>query len=93
MINQDQIIFNNLLKIKKKDIIKDSEAVIKEEEEINSSELTDIKGIWPWTVKTLKENWITNVSELRAFSEDRLKEIIKNPLSLKGIINFINNSK
>lgn len=96
MINQDQIILSNLLKIKKyykEEIIRDSEEIKKEEDEINKSELTDIKWIWPWTVKLLKENWINNVSELRAASESKLTQIIKNPLSLKGILNFINNSK
>lgn len=98
MINQEQIIRGNLLAVEKankwkKPIEYESIFLAKEREEREQSELLDIKWIWPWTVKDLRAAGITNVSELRAASEAELKEIIPNPLSLKGVLNFINNSK
>ena len=96
MINQNQIIFNNLLKIKEKNKVRmmiESEALIKEKKELEQSELIEIKWIWPWTVKELKEHWITCIAELLLVPKKELEKIITNPLSLKGIMNFINNSK
>lgn len=60
-----------------------------EKEELENASLSEIKGIWPWTIKTLSENWIKSVSQLRAAWEDDIKKIITNPIALKGVINFL----
>jgi len=55
---------------------------------VNDSELWTIKWIWEATKTKLMEAWITTKEELLSKSEDEIKEIITNPLSLKGIIAF-----
>ena len=53
--------------------------------------LTDIKGIGEGTQKILKENWIKTKEQLLETTEEDLRKIVTNPLSLKGVLNFINN--
>jgi hypothetical protein len=58
---------------------------------VGESNLGDVKGIGAATKIKLMEAWITTKEELKELDEIKLKEIITNPLSLKGIIAFKNN--
>lgn len=58
---------------------------------VSESNLGDVKGIGAATKTKLMEAWINTKEDLKKMTEDELKEIITNPLSLKGILNFINN--
>ena len=76
---------NNTLKNIKKDSILASIS--------NTENLTDIKGIGEGTRKQLSEKGIKTKEQLIEMSIEEIKEIIKNPLSLKGVMNFINTNK
>lgn len=52
--------------------------------------LTDIKGIGEGTQKILKEGWIKTKTDLLNTTEEEIRKMVKNPLSLKGVLNFIN---
>ena len=57
---------------------------------VSESDLWDVKWIWESTKIKLIEAWISTQEQLKKLSEDELKEIVQNPLSLKWILSFIN---
>lgn len=82
---KQRIMFNTLnlpTEVKKVEIFREA---------ILDSNLWEVKGIGEATKTKLMEAWIGTQEALKALSEEELKEIITNPLSLKGILNFINN--
>lgn len=96
MLTPDQyLIYNKLNTGKTMEI--DSSIVNLELEELEIVEvwweensLSTIKGIWPSTLRILSENKIKTIADLKKIWEVGVRRIITNPLSLKGIINFLN---
>lgn len=86
---QDQILLQNQLNTTR--IERDS--ILASVSNIDGEPLTDIKGIGEGTQKILKENGIKNKSQLLTLSETQVKEIITNPISQKGVLNFISENK
>lgn len=93
MLTTEQLAVLNRNSINYKNIEKESREVELSKKEVESWELTSVKWIWPATIKTLSENWIKNIEQLLNTPEDEIKDIITNPLSLKGVLNYIHNSK
>ena len=58
--------------------------------EVWTSDLSEVKGIGEATKVKLIEAGVVTQEQLKTLSEEQLKAIITNPLSLKGILNFIN---
>jgi len=56
--------------------------------DVSTSNLWEIKGIGEATKTRLMEAGITSKEELKEKTEEEIKKIITNPLSLKGIIAF-----
>jgi len=63
----------------------------KELKTLSTTDLNDVKWLWPATLKTLIEGWITTKEDLKETWIDKIKSIVTNPMSLKGIINFLKN--
>ncbi len=57
---------------------------------VGESNLSEVKGIGEATKVKLIEAWINTKEELKELTEEKLGEIITNPLSRKGILAFIN---
>lgn len=57
---------------------------------IEKSDLLHIKWVWEATVKILLDNWITNWKELKEAGEEKIKMLIKNPLSAKALLESLN---
>ena len=60
--------------------------------DVSTSNLWEVKGIWEATKTKLMEAGIVTKEELKTKTEEEIKEIITNPLSRKGIVAFINSS-
>lgn len=56
-------------------------------------DLTEIEGIGQGTQKILRENGIKNKETLLSLPIEEVKKTITNPLSLKGVLNFITKNK
>lgn len=72
-----------------KDAIVVTEATEAYEQSLNWS-LSQIKWIWPATIKQLVENGINDISHLRAVWEVAIKKIVSSPIALKWILDFLN---
>lgn len=59
-------------------------------EEVETTNLNDIKWIWPSTIKTLLENGIKTIEDLEKVGMSKIKEIIKSPISIKALENLTN---
>lgn len=57
--------------------------------QVEWSNLKDIKWIWDATLNMLNEQWITTQEELKNTTEEKIREIVANPLTLKNILIFI----
>lgn len=79
----------NMANLQKVTIKKDIYEVDQEKEEIEDSGLRDIKGIWEKTIIELHSAWIKTPSQLKEKSEEELRKIIKSPLTLKSILDYI----
>ena len=82
----NQISFKNILSIKKR---REAEFIEEEKKVSETSELKTIRWIWDATVQILLDNWIDTKEELLKCDVEKLKEIIKSPLTLKNIDTFI----
>ena len=71
----------------------ESKIVTEVSEAEKGSSLSEIKGIWPATIKLLHSKWIRDTEQLKPLGEEGIRELIQNPLSLKGILNFISWNK
>lgn len=58
---------------------------------VSESNLWEVKWIGEATKTRLMEAWIGTQEALKKLSEEELREIITNPLSIKGILAFKNN--
>ena len=93
MFTTEQNLLRNKLSTWKFDnvrVIAESILINEEKEWIISWWLSEVKWIWPGSLKLLSDKWIKTTSQLRAAWEE-IKQIIKNPLALKWILNFLNN--
>jgi len=81
---QDQYIARNLSKINKE--MGEIKQVL---EEVKHSPLKDL-SLWMATITKLSEAWIKTLEELSALSDDEIKEILKNPLQIKSVLNSLN---
>lgn len=78
--------FGNLVNIKKR---KEAVEIEKENEVVLESNLKEVRGIWEATIKILFDNGITTKEELSNTSIDKIRTIVKSPLTLKNIESFI----
>lgn len=81
----------NLANLQRVKIKKDLYEVEEEKEDLSNSSLRDIKWIGEKTIIELHANWIRTPEKLKETTEDELRKIIKSPLTLKSILDFINN--
>lgn len=63
--------------------------VEEEKKEISNSSLKDIKWMGQATLTALFENGIRTFEELQNTPEDKLRQIIKSPFTLKNILSAI----
>lgn len=59
---------------------------------VSESDLHEVRWLWEASVGKLMEAGINSQKELKAKTEEEVREIIKNPLTIKNILTFINNS-
>ena len=83
---ESQIILANRLRNEK---LAEKMGISKENEETSASDLAEVKGIGPATLAKLISNGITTKAQLIGTEEDRIKEIVGNPLTVKSILNSI----
>lgn len=93
MLTPEQYAVLNRNSINYENIEKESKLIKENKKDIENNSLSSVKWIWPSTIKTLSENWIKSAEDLINTPEEKIRELITNPLSLKGILNYINNSK
>lgn len=82
----NQRAMGNLMSIKKR---KEAIEIEQENEVVKESNLMEVKGIGDATIKILFDNGITTKEELISCSIDKIKSIIKSPLTYKNIESFI----
>jgi len=66
------------------EIIKHTDVVMSE------SDLHEVKWLWEASVTKLMEAGINTQEQLKTKTEQEIREVIKNPLTIKNILTFIN---
>lgn len=81
-----QIIAANLAAV---ELARKKFTVNEEAKVIMNSPLSEVKGIGENTLKTLIAAGITTVDELKALPEEKIYEVIKNPISRSQVMAFV----
>ena len=87
MLNQQQ--YRILNKLNTWRMSQESVIITEEIKSLEWNDLSEIKWVWPNTVKELHQSWIKNSEQLKQLTEDEIKWIVTNPISLKAILNYI----
>lgn len=82
-LRQVQLIIKNRKRALKNK--KDISVLQKRIETTENTNLQDIKWVGPATIQKLLNEWIKSQDDIKATWFDRIKEIIKSPISLKAI--------